>query len=84
MIQLPDTLVALVGNNANVVRFLMTIRIEIQDQFGAWHQYTTVSNNPVNIKQALHTALKSQLASKSKKARAVDLQTGSVIDMLQG
>ena len=61
-----------------------TIRIEIQDQFGAWHTYTTVSNFPTSIKQALQTALKSQLAQRSRKARAVDAKTGALIDLLQG
>jgi len=51
------------------------VRIEIQDQFGAWHSYTRVSNNPSSIQQALKTALKAQLAQKSKKARAVDDKT---------
>jgi hypothetical protein len=58
------------------------VRIEVQDQFGAWHRYTAVSNNPSNIKQGLQTALRTQLASKSKKVRAVDDKTGALIDML--
>ena len=60
------------------------VAIEVQDQFGQWHRFTTVSPNPSGIAQALKTALKSQLASKSKKARAVDQKTGQVIDFLQG
>ena len=60
------------------------VRIEIQDQFGAWHSYTRVSSNPSSIQQALKTALKAQLAQKSKKARAVDDKTGQLLDMLQG
>ena len=43
------------------------VRIEIMDQHGQWHRHKNVSNNPMSIKQALQTALKSQLASKSKK-----------------
>jgi len=60
------------------------VRIEIMDQFGKWHRYTTVSNNPSSIKQALQTALKQQLASRSKKVRAVEDKTNNLIDMLQG
>jgi hypothetical protein len=60
------------------------VRIEVQDQFGKWHKHTTVSNNPSSIKLGLQTALKTQLASKSKKARAVDDKTGALIDMAHG
>jgi len=60
------------------------VRIEIMDQHGKWHRHKTISNNPMSIKQALQTALKQQLASKSKKVRAVDDQTNAMIDMLQG
>ena len=60
------------------------VRIEIMDQFGKWHRHTTISNNPSSIKQALQVALKTQLASRSKKVRAVDDKTNSFIDMLQG
>jgi hypothetical protein len=58
--------------------------IEIMDQHGKWHRYRSVSNNPMSIKSALETALKQQLASKSKKARAIDEKTKNVIDILQG
>ena len=60
------------------------VRIEIMDQHGQWHRHKNVSNNPMSIKQALQTALKQQLASKSKKVRAVDDKTNTMIDMLQG
>jgi hypothetical protein len=60
------------------------IRIEVQDQFGQWHRYTKVANTPTSIKFGLQTALKTQLASKSKKVRAVDDKTGGLVDMLQG
>jgi len=60
------------------------VRIEVQDQFGKWHRYTRVANNPTNIKHGLEAGLKTQLASKSKKARAVDDKTGGMIDMLMG
>lgn len=60
------------------------VRIEIQDQFGHWHTYTRVVNNPSSIQHGLQTALKQQLAQKSKKARAVDDKTGALLDLLQG
>jgi hypothetical protein len=60
------------------------VRIEIQDQFGRWNRYTTVANSPSSIKVGLQSALKTQLASKSKKVRAVDDKTGQLIDMLHG
>jgi hypothetical protein len=60
------------------------IRIEVQDQFGQWHRYTKVANTATSIKFGLQTALKTQLASKSKKVRAVDDKTGALVDMLQG
>ena len=60
------------------------IRIEIQDQFGRWHTYTRVVNTPTSIKQGLQNGLKTQLASKSKKARAVDDKNGTLIDLAHG
>lgn len=57
------------------------IRIEVQDQFGRWQKYTSVANNPISIKNGLQAALKTQLASKSKKARAIEEATGNLIDM---
>lgn len=60
------------------------ILIEVQDQFGAWHKYSSVANNPSSIKLGLQTALKAQLAQKSKKARAVDDKTGTVVDFAFG
>lgn len=59
-------------------------RIEIQDQFGAWHRYATVNNSPISIKMALERALKTQLASKSKKVRAIDDKSGALLDILTG
>jgi hypothetical protein len=59
------------------------VRIEIQDQFGKWNTFTRVNNTPTSIKQGLETALKQQLAQKSKKARAVDDKAGALIDILQ-
>lgn len=60
------------------------VRIEVQVQFGKWNKYTSVANTPTSIKQGLQSALKTQLASKSKKARAVDNKTGALLDITQG
>ena len=60
------------------------IRIEVQDQFGRWQKYTSVANSATSIKLGLQTALKTQLASKSKKARAIDEKTGNIVDMQFG
>ena len=60
------------------------VNIEVQDQFGKWCRITQVQNNPIMIKSGLDRALKSQLASKSKKARAVDSKTGALVDMAHG
>jgi hypothetical protein len=60
------------------------IRMEVQDQFGHWRRYTKVANTPTSIKFGLQTALKTQLASKSKKVRAIDDKTGALMDVLQG
>lgn len=57
------------------------VKIEVQDQFGNWKSYTSCSNNASSIKQNLQRALKTQLAKKSGKARAVDAKTGAMIDM---
>jgi hypothetical protein len=61
-----------------------TVRIEVQDQFGSWKLFTNTSANSASIKLALAQALRSQLAAKSKKARAIDAQTGALIDMAHG
>ena len=60
------------------------VRIEVQDQFGRWQKYTSVVNNPISIKNGLAAALKTQLASKSKKARAIEEESGNLIDMQFG
>lgn len=60
------------------------VRIEVQDQFGKWHTFKRVANNPTSIKHGLDAGLKTQLASKSKKARAVDDKTGIMMDMAMG
>lgn len=63
---------------------LQTARIEIQDQFGYWHRFQTVNATGMSIKLTLERALKTQLAAKSRKARAVDDKTGALLDILQG
>lgn len=60
------------------------VRIEVQDQFGRWQKYRTVNNNPSNIKLALQAGLKTQLAAKSKKVRAINEETGDLLDILVG
>jgi hypothetical protein len=59
-------------------------RIEVQDEAGQWIFYTKVSNEASNIKLAMSEALKSEMASFSRKARAVDDATGGFIDMASG
>lgn len=59
-------------------------RIEVQDQFGRWQRFQTVNATDTSIKLALQRALKTQLASKSRKARVVDDKTGMLLDILQG
>jgi hypothetical protein len=58
--------------------------IQIQDQFGNWQFYKTVSQVGTEVQHALKSAMKTQLASKSKRVRAVEEDSGSLIDMLQG
>jgi hypothetical protein len=60
------------------------VDIEVQDQFGRWVRHRQVHNNPSSIKLALQAALNTQLAAKSKKARAMDSRTGQMIDMAFG
>ncbi len=58
--------------------------IQVQDQFGAWQHFQTVSNTPTSIKLALQMALCSPIGRKSKKARAIDPKTKALIDMQCG
>jgi hypothetical protein len=57
--------------------------IQIQDQFGNWQFYKTVPQVGTEVQHALKSALKTQLASKSKKVRAVDKDSGAMIDVMQ-
>ena len=59
------------------------VSIEIEDRSGKWHRYTIVSANARSIVNALKAAVEIELASFNKKARAVDLKTGEIIDYLQ-
>lgn len=58
--------------------------IQVQDQFGSWQHYQTVANTPSSIKLALQMALRSPIGRKSKKARAIDPKTKTLIDMQCG
>lgn len=58
--------------------------IEVQDHFGRWHRFQTVSGTDTSIKLALQRGLKTPLGAKSRKTRAVDAKTGTLIDILQG
>ena len=58
------------------------VKIQVQDQFGKWQNYTTVSGYPSSIKQGMEAALKTAMGENSGKARAVDAETGAMIDML--
>lgn len=57
------------------------VKIQVQDQFGKWQNYTTVSGYPSSIKQGMEAALKTAIGKNSGKARAVDAETGTMIDM---
>ena len=59
-------------------------RIVVQSKTGGWLFYTTVSNEASNIRLALSESLKSEMASFSRKARAIDDVTGIFIDMANG
>lgn len=58
--------------------------IQVQDQFGVWQHFQTVSNTPTSIKVALKMALKSPIGKRSKKARAINKSTGELLDMRMG
>ena len=56
-------------------------RIEVQNQHGEWRYLTSVTVLGGNVSQALDRALSSPLGRQSGRARAVDEDTGMVIDM---
>jgi hypothetical protein len=58
--------------------------IQVQDQFGSWHFFMTVPSTGTQVQHALKAALKTPLGKKSNKSRAVDPNSGVIIDFLQG
>lgn len=58
------------------------VRIQVQDQFGKWQNYATVSGYASSIRQGMEAALRAAMGRSSGKARAVDAKTGAMIDML--
>ena len=56
-------------------------RIEVQNQFGQWRYVTTVTVLGPNVKHALQQTLRSQLAQAAGKARALDEETGALLDI---
>jgi hypothetical protein len=58
------------------------VKIQVQDQFGKWQNYSTVSGYASSIKQGMEAALKTAMGKRSGKARAIDAETGAMIDML--
>lgn len=59
------------------------IRIEVQDQQGRWHRYTECGDSPTVYRGYLKQAARSSLARNSGKARAVEADTGQVVDFEQ-
>ena len=57
------------------------VRVEVQDQQGMWHRYIECSDNAGTVSHYLRQAVKTSLARNSGKARAVDVETGAVVDM---
>ncbi len=58
------------------------VKIQVQDQFGKWRDYSTVSGYASSIKQGMEAALKTSMGKNSGKARAVDAESGALLDML--
>lgn len=56
-------------------------RIEVQNQFGEWRLFTTVTVLGTNVRRALQRAVQSPVARTSGKARAVDADTGDLLDI---
>lgn len=59
------------------------VKIEAQKDNGQWYQMAVVINNDFNIKRHLELAAKSPVAKKTKRARAVDVDSGAIIDIYQ-
>ena len=60
------------------------VKIEVQNDQGNWILVETVVNNDVYIRKALENSVMSGPGSRTKKARARDADTGSLIDIYQG
>jgi len=58
-------------------------RIEVQNQFGEWRYHTSVTISGPSVKAALEAALRSPLGRQSGRARAVDEDSGAVLDVVQ-
>ena len=59
------------------------VKIEALRPNGHWYQMAVVTKNDSVIKQALERAAKSPVAEKTRKARATDIDTGMLLDILQ-
>lgn len=46
-----------------------------------WHRYIECQDNAGTVRYYLRQAVKTSLARNSGKARAVDVETGAVVDM---
>ena len=57
------------------------VRIEYLNEGGNWIKYTTVQNTSYIIQNEMKKVLK---AHRTKKVRAVEAQTGALIDMAMG
>ena len=61
------------------------VRIEVKNQFGTWVTCQEVLNNQQSIKSGFEWALNhNPIGKASKQARAVDMQTGAMVDMAYG
>jgi hypothetical protein len=59
------------------------VKIEALRDNGQWYQMAVVVNSPPTIKRHLEIAANSPVAKNTKKSRATDIKTGSVLDILQ-
>ncbi len=58
-----------------------SVKVQVQDQFGRWHNYSSVPMDASAIRRSLRAALITQLGQHSGKARAIDADTGQLIDV---
>jgi len=59
------------------------VRIQALQSNGQWHQMAVVANNPSTIKRELEKAANSSVAQSTRKPRAIDAETGNLIDLYQ-